>query len=55
MVQMKVSMRYADKVPADDLYIPHGSDESYILNINIYRFIILYIPHGSDERPNDIQ
>jgi len=27
MVQMKASMRYANEVPKDDLYIPHGSDE----------------------------
>ena len=26
MVQMK-AMRYANEVPIDDLYIPHGSDE----------------------------
>jgi len=42
-------MRYAGEVPHDDLYIPHGSDESlqYLRDRKIK--YLLYIPHGSDE------
>jgi len=31
------------------LYIPHGSDESFINVIRNKNMKMLYIPHGSDE------
>jgi len=43
-------MRYANEVPADDLYIPHGSDERNKEISSIQMISTLYIPHGSDER-----
>jgi len=43
-------MRYANEVPRDDLYIPHGSDESIQEKKNAFGTERLYIPHGSDER-----
>jgi len=32
-----------------DLYIPHGSDERWILGLPSTAITTLYIPHGSDE------
>ena len=40
---MKASMRYANEVP-DDLYIPHGSDES-LSNFTIHYKTKNFISH----------
>ena len=55
MVQMKASWDSCCYDFCTDLYIPHGSDESYMLKPRHCWMQPLYIPHGSDESiPQDI-
>ena len=39
-----------DVKSSDELYIPHGSDESMLKSVHVLTLLVLYIPHGSDER-----
>jgi len=48
MVQMKVSSKPFMPL-IFSVYIPHGSDESVVLNIWVKLDSKVYIPHGSDE------
>ena len=43
-------LRHIVRNSEDLLYIPHGSDESYISITTDDKSTRLYIPHGSDER-----
>jgi len=53
------AMRYANEVPVDDLYIPHGSDESTIFQ-ELSGFFVGFISHmvqmkGGGGRVKDLQ
>jgi len=48
MVQMKDYCRDGSEI-IPELYIPHGSDERYLLSLDVKSSKRLYIPHGSDE------
>ncbi|KUK38536.1 MAG: hypothetical protein XD67_0213 [Thermodesulfobacterium commune] len=37
------------RIKLGELYIPHGSDEPYVIGSINGCIITLYIPHGSDE------
>ena len=52
MVQMKAA-RHHWYAACADLYIPHGSDESWYCDFVSCLKFVLYIPHGSDERWED--
>ena len=49
MVQMKVMNSTICFLAVFFLYIPHGSDESYVTTSKFIKQSKLYIPHGSDE------
>jgi len=46
---MKDQRKSAEEALRNELYIPHGSDESLTLILWTSAIAHLYIPHGSDE------
>jgi len=54
MVQMK-AIRYRHPAWYNNLYIPHGSDESERTILRVVGSTLLYIPHGSDEREEELE